>query len=661
MDKWLVLRDIAKTLRGLSIDAVEAAGCGHPGLPLGCADLMAYLYGVVLRHNPKDPKWINRDRFVLSAGHGSALLYATLHVSGFDLSLDDVKNFRQLHSKTPGHPEYLLTPGVETTTGPLGQGLATATGIALGQKMSEARFEVASEKLLDAKVYVLVGDGDLMEGITSESSSLAGHLCLDNLIVIYDSNDICLDGTTAECFTENTRARYEAYGWLVLETSGHDFDQIHSAFSQAQLADRPVLIIAKTLIGCGAPSVQGSNEAHGKALGAEETLRAKENLGISTTLLFDVPVTVSTYFNEKQARDVAYYEEWQRRFLAWSTVNLEKSRLWKQCIEKSLVSDLDAQIQSVVIKPNLATRQSSNAVLQVVGKALPWLVVGSADLSSSDNTLLSGMGTVATASFEGRNIKYGVREFAMGAMSTGLSLHGMLSATCGTFLTFSDYMRNAIRLSALMKQKVVYHFTHDSVFLGEDGPTHQPVEHVASLRAMPGLVVIRPADATEVRGAWSAAVREEGPVALILSRLGVPDLTQSSFEGVARGAYVVKSASRTEIDYCLFATGAEVSLALDVAAYQEAQGYSVKVVSVPSFELFDRQDSAYRASILDGQVKQFWAIEAGTSFGWHRFVGREGHVVSIDIFGESAPAPELKKYFGFTVEAIVERMRKVGI
>ncbi len=651
-----VLSEISKSIRSLSIDAIEKAGCGHPGLPLGCADIVSVLYANVLRHDPSTPDWANRDRFVLSAGHGSMVLYSALHLAGFDVSLEDIKAFRQLHSRTPGHPEYRETPGVETTTGPLGQGIAMAVGMALGLKMNEARFDVASEKLLDAKVYVLAGDGDLMEGVSSEASSLAGHLALNNLILIYDSNDICLDGPIDECFTENVQKRYEAYGFDVQVIDGHSFDDIQKSLDVAKVSDKPSLIIAKTVIGKGAPTVQGTSEVHGKSLGAAEAICTKDAHQIPTDVSFWVSDVAYEYFSQKKNEHSLVRRDWDVSFANWAKKNSELSIYWGALEAPSNLLDVLKQLE---IKANFPTRQSSNAVLQCLGSQVPSLVVGSADLSCSDNTLLKSAGTVKPFQYGGRNIKYGVREFAMAAISVGLSLQGMVIPVCGTFLTFSDYMKNAIRLSALMKIKVIFHFTHDSVFLGEDGPTHQPVEHLAGLRAMPGLTVIRPADATEVRGAWVTALQVDGPVALILSRLSVPDLTVTSAENVSRGGYVVRRESQQRLDYCLIATGSEVSLALQVAERLDLDGYSVRVVSLPSFELFDGQSVEYRNRVLppDFAVK-YVSIEAQSSFGWHRYVGRDGICISVDQFGASAPADQLREYYGFTVDAVVNRILK---
>lgn len=653
-----ILEKIALAVRSLSIDAVEAAGCGHPGLPLGCAEIGAALYGHVMTYNPANPNWINRDRFVLSAGHGSMLLYSLLHLSGYDVSLAEVRNFRQLHSKTPGHPEYRETPGVETTTGPLGQGFATAVGMALGQKITAARLGPEGARLLDGHVYVLASDGCIMEGVTSEASSLAGHLQLDNLIVIYDSNDVCLDGDTKECFSEDTALRYQAYGWHVQTIDGHDMDAVVSSLQKAQeTKGRPSLIVAKTVIGKGAPTVQGTSEVHGKALGAEEARLTKEALGIPTDQPFFIPKEVTAFFKNKQAELARTEAEWQARFKTWAVANKDKAVLFEQLKHHTLPADLDEKLRALPVKENLATRSSSSAVIQALHDLVPAVVGGSADLSCSDNTMMKAGGIVKPGDFNARNIKYGVREFAMAAISSGMALYGTALPFCGTFLTFSDYMRNAVRLAALMKLPVIYQFTHDSILLGEDGPTHQPVEHLAALRAMPGLTVIRPADETEVKAAWAIALRRQAPVALILTRQKIASSGLTRYEQVQKGAYVLEAETGSSMDVCLLASGSEVGLALGVAAALKGEGYSVRVVSFPSFELFDEQPKAYRDEVLGHSAGLYCSIEAQSSFGWHKYVGRDGLTISQDSFGLSAPDKDLAEHFGFTINRILDRVK----
>lgn len=650
------LQSIATSIRSLSIDAVQAANSGHPGLPLGCADIGAYLYGHLLQHNPKNSQWVNRDRLILSAGHGSAWLYSCLHLSGFSLSLDQLKNFRQLHSATPGHPEFLETDGVETTTGPLGQGVATAIGQALGLKMLQARFP----GLLSSKVYALAGDGCMMEGISSEASSLAGHLKLDNFVLIYDSNDICLDGPLSECCSEDTAARYRSYGWQVYEVDGHDFQQLHNVFSYLKKGQTsPALVIAKTTIGKGSPNKQGTHKVHGSPLGEEEVEKTKNALGLPLEPFY-LSDEVQQFFRTKLEKDAEKEKAWNRLSESWQQSHPEK---WKEFLvmsQDALPEDLEQRLQNVSISSPIAGRKASNAVIQELAALLPQLIGGSADLSCSDATMIQEGGIVQPLDFGHRNIKYGVREFAMGAMATGIRQTGCFLPFVGTFFTFSDYMRNAIRLAALMRQKVVYQFTHDSILLGEDGPTHQPVEQLASLRAMPNLHVWRPGDARETKMAWLSAVQYQGPTAIVLSRQGIPEVkgTDLGFaEGAGRGAYIVCKEEKDEIDYTLLATGSELSLAMDVAKALQDKGKVVRVVSMPCWEIFEEQSEEYRKSVLCGNLGIRVSIEAGVSLGWHKYLGRGGIAISVDTFGASAPQKQVAEEFGFTVEKILKRLQ----
>lgn len=648
-----MLSKIANTIRGLSIDAINQANSGHPGLPLGCAELGAYLYTHGLIHNPKAPQWANRDRFVLSAGHGSMLQYACLHLAGFEISLDDIKSFRQLHSPTAGHPEYREVPGVETTTGPLGQGIATAVGMALGQKINQAQYGVP----LDHHTIVLAGDGCIMEGISSEASSFAGHLKLDNLIVIYDSNDICLDGPISECLTEDVKKRYESYGWNVTKIDGHDITAIHTAIQAAKTSDKPTLIEAKTIIGKGSPNKAGSSSVHGSPLGQEEGLLTKQSLGLPETSFY-VPEDVKQYFSNLQNEQEKTHKEWEIAYAAWAQTNPEKAAAYEISTKRELSAQALEALKSLELADGKATRALSNSVIQTIAESCPFIIGGSADLSCSDSTAINSSGAITADDFSARNVKYGVREFAMGAIASGLYLYGNIKPFVGTFLTFSDYMKNAIRLAALMNLGVVYQFTHDSILLGEDGPTHQPVEHLASLRSIPNLTVIRPADGTEVKAAWKTALTSENPVALILSRQGLPNLPTSSFEDAQKGAYIIKKESKDTIDHCIIATGSEVSLALDVAAQLESESHSVRVVSMPSMELFDLQDKAYRNAVLPNLVGTYSVIEAQSSFGWHKYIGKDGIAFTVDKFGLSAPANDLKVVYGFTVSNITETLKK---
>lgn len=652
-----ILKKTANAIRTLSMDAVQKANSGHPGMPMGCAEIGAYLYGVAMRHNPKSPKWKNRDRLILSGGHGSMWLYSCLHLSGFDLSLDEIKHFRQLHSQTPGHPEE-TTPGVETTTGPLGQGIANSVGQALGLKLLGARFNTDRHQIFDSKVFVLMTDGDMMEGVSSEASALAGHWKLDNLIVLYDSNHISLDGPLSESSSEKTKMRYEAYGWEVREVDGHDLDALHQVISETrQSQERPTLIICTTIIGKGAPNKAGTHKVHGAPLGEEEVKAAKESLGLPQEPFY-VPQTVYDYFEEKLKKDQEREEEWQRMFNAWADANPDLYRDFCAMEKRELPEDFEKKLWEIEIKDPIAGRKASHTLLQSLADWIPYLYGGSADLSCSDMTMLEKYPVVSAGAFNGRNIKFGVREFSMACIASGLEHTGMIVPFVGTFLTFSDYMRNAIRLASLMRAHVIYHFTHDSIFLGEDGPTHQPVEHMAALRAMPNLQFIRPADANEVKMAWLAALKYHGPTALSLTRQNLPELEETSVpyeEGMGRGAYILKKGSGKP-DYLLVATGSEVSLALDVARELEKRDKSVRVVSMPCWEIFENQSDEYKESVFGGDLGRRVSIEAGVDLGWHKYIGRDGIAICMESFGASAPQDALAEEFGFTVESILERI-----
>ncbi len=651
-------KQIANTVRGLSMDAVQKADSGHPGLPLGCAELGAYLFGKYLNYNPKDPKWMGRDRFILSAGHGSMWLYSLLFLSGYDVSLEDIKNFRQLHSKTPGHPESFITPGVEVTTGPLGQGFGNAVGMALGLKYLAQKFDTDDHPLLNVKVVTLAGDGCIMEGVSSETSSLAGHLKLNNLIAIYDSNKVCLDGPTQECLSEDTRARYKAYGWDVIDIDGHNFEEIHNALAPLKLRqERPTLIIAHTVIGRGSPNKQGTSQAHGSPLGPDEIKLTKEALGIPETPFF-VPQTVRDFFDAKLKKDIELEKGWQKSFDAWSKANPDRAFLFKEMQEQKLPSDIEAKLKTLEIKSPIAGRKASQDTLNFLADVLPYLIGGSADLSVSDLTLMKKYPLITPGNFQGRNIKFGVREFGMATMAIGINFTQMLVPFIGTFLTFSDYMRNAIRLAAMSHAHVIYQFTHDSIFLGEDGPTHQPVEHYMTLRAIPGLNVIRPGDANEVKMSWIAALDYKGPTALLLSRQNIPLVpgTDVSYkDGVGRGAYILRK-EKGKCDFLLLATGSELALANDVANELEKRGKNVRLVSMPCWEIFEKQDDKYKKDVLGGNLGKRVSIEAGISMGWSKYVGPEGVSIAVDTYGASAPYKELAKAYGFTVEDILERI-----
>lgn len=652
------LSKIANTIRVLSMEAVQKADSGHPGMPMGCAELGAYLYGYYLKYNPKDSHWLNRDHLYLSAGHGSMWLYSCLHLSGFNLSLEQIKNFRQLHSQTPGHPECSDTDGVETTTGPLGQGFGNAVGAALGMKLLAARFNSDEFPIIQNKIFAVCGDGCIMEGVTSEVSSLAGHLNLDNLVVIYDANNVSLDGPLKESCSENTKMRYEAYGWQVYVINGNDLDEIDTVMMQIrQRQDRPVMVIAHTVIGKGAPTKSGTSKVHGAPLGVEEVKAAKELLGWPEEPFF-VPQVVRDFFKQKLVKDVALQHRWEQLFDSWSRAHPEGLREFETMYHFTLPDDLEERLAAIPITGPIAGRKASQDVLNVLADFLPFLIGGSADLSCSDLTMLKKYPVVTQDNFKGRNIKFGVREFGMATMANGLAKTQMFLPFIGTFLTFSDYMRNAIRLCCLMKEHLVYQFTHDSIFLGEDGPTHQPIEQLASLRAIPNLHVIRPADANEVKMGWVAALRYDGPTAFALSRQNLPILKETQVpyaEGVGRGAYFLKR-SKDQPDFTIVATGSEVWLALDVAAELEKLGKIVRVVSMPCWELFDEQPIEYKQSIFGPQMGQGVSIEAGVAQGWHKYIGSNGITISMETFGASAPMRDLQAEFGFTVESILDQI-----
>ena len=651
------LSKIAMTIRAVSMEAVQKANSGHPGMPMGCAELGAFLYGHFLHHNPKNSHWMNRDRLVLSAGHGSMWLYSCLHLAGFNLSMDEIKRFRQLGSKTPGHPEYSHTDGVEATTGPLGQGVANAAGMALGLKILAQKFNREGFPLFSNKVYCIAGDGCIMEGISSEASSLAGHLKLDNLVLIYDSNQVSLDGPLPQSCSEDTKARYRGYGWDVFEVDGYDFNAMENVFGALRKKqERPALIVLHTIIGKGSPHKQGTSKAHGEPLGADEVLEVKKLLGLPMED-FTIPSAVTQYFDKKLASDAQEEARWNQLYQKWAKANPELAAEFEAMRTHKMPADLEQKLAAIAIKAPTAGRVASNTVLQTLAKLLPQLYGGSADLSVSDKTMLTDYPLIGPGQFAGRNIKFGVREFAMAAMSSGMALTGMILPYCGTFLTFSDYMRNAIRLAALSRYHVVYQFTHDSVFLGEDGPTHQPIEHLAALRAMPGLHLIRPADSNEVKMAWIAALKYRGPTAIVLSRQNLPDLAHTKVPydaGVGRGGYVVRDA-QGKPDFTLFSTGSELHLALEAAERLAKIGKRTKVVSMPCWTLFDQQSDDYKQTVLsdDGLCV---AIEAGAELGWHKYIGKRGLCICMESFGASAPAADIAEHFGFTVDAIVERL-----
>jgi transketolase len=651
------------TIRFLAADAVQAANSGHPGLPMGTAALAYTLWTRHLRHNPHHPGWANRDRFILSGGHGSMLLYALLHLTGYDLSLDEIKRFRQWNSLTPGHPEYGLTPGVETTTGPLGQGFANGVGFAIAEAHLAAVFNRADFDLIDHHTYALVTDGDLMEGISSEAASLAGHLKLGKLIYLYDDNRITIDGSTDLAFTEDRGARFSAYGWQVLRVAdGNDTGEVDQAIQQAKADPRPSLIICRTHIGFGLPTKQDTSEAHGSPPGDEELNGAKRALGWPEAPRFLIPDEVREFFLEAVPRGAKEEQSWHTLYAEYR----ERYPGEASELERRLTGQLPAKWEVPEFKADpkgMATRAASGKVINHLAGELPELLGGSADLEPSNKTWIDGSPSFQADSHQGRNFHFGVREHAMGAIVNGLALHGGLIPYGGTFLVFSDYMRPAIRLSALSHIPSIWVFTHDSVGVGEDGPTHQPVEHLAALRAIPGLVTIRPADANETAQAWSFAIRHrQGPTALALSRQSLPTLDRSRYGaagGLDRGAYVLADLGSKKPQLILMASGSEVSLIVQAGERLAEEGINLRLVSFPSWELFQDQEQEYRDRVLLPDVPCRLAVEAGVTQGWRKWVGDEGTIIGLNRFGASAPAEKVFEEFGFTVEHVVEKARQL--
>jgi transketolase len=648
------------TVRFLAVDMVEKAQSGHPGAPLGQAPLAYLLWTRHMRHNPDNPDWPDRDRFVLSCGHASALLYALLHLGGYGLPMAELERFRQLGSKTPGHPEHELTRGVETTTGPLGQGISNAVGMAIAGKLGAACFNRDGFPLFTHNVWVLASDGDMMEGVASEACSLAGHLKLGALKVFYDDNGISIDGPTGISFTEDVGKRFEAYGWHVLRVgNGNDLDALEKAIAEAEAeTERPTLVAVRTVIGYGSPHKGGTAEAHGSPLGAEEVLATKKALGWPAEPTFLVPDEAREPFERARERGRKLERDWNDLLRRYREAHPDAAA----DLDGRLANRLPEGWQDALPKFNpgdkpVATRAASGQVLNALAAKIPLLTGGSADLTPSNNTFLKGLPSFEPGSPEGRNLRFGVREHGMGSILNGIALSRLWIPYGGTFLIFSDYMRPPIRLASLMKLQAIYVFTHDSIFLGEDGPTHQPIEQLAALRAIPGLRVIRPADANETAEAWRLAIEHRhGPTALALTRQNLPILAEAADrarEGVARGAYILLDAENPEL--ILIATGSEVSVTLEAGKALQAKGIRVRVVSMPCWELFDEQPKEYRESVLPPSVRKRLAVEAGISQGWHKYVGTEGEIHAIDRFGASAPAKDLAPAFGFTPEAIAAR------
>lgn len=650
-------------IRFLAADGVEQAKSGHPGMPMGMADAAYVLWTQFLTHSPSNPTWADRDRFILSAGHGSMLLYSLLYLTGYDLPLDELKRFRQWESKTPGHPEYGCAPGVETTTGPLGQGFATGVGMALATRLLKTRYNKPGHKIVDHTIYAIVSDGDLMEGVASEAASLAGHLGLSEIIYLYDDNQISIEGSTELAFTEDVGARFRAYNWFVQEVDGYDRAGIAAAIQAAQdETERPSLIKVRSQIGYGAPHKAGTAKAHGEPLGTEELAAAKEALGWPTEPLFYVPDEALAHLRAAVEAGKADEAHWNAQFEAYAADYPELAAEFKQRMSGELPEGWDADLPnfSDTSKP-LATRRASGQVINALSPKVPALIGGSADLAPSTSTMVSGGGDINQDAFTGVNLHFGVREHAMGAVLNGMALHGGFIPYGATFMVFSDYARPAVRLSALMGTHVVYVFTHDSLWLGEDGPTHQPVEHLAALRVIPNLTVIRPSDATETVEAWKVALTGKGPVALILTRQHISILDRAILppaSELAKGAYVLADSEGTP-DVILIASGSEVEVVLDAREILAEKGVQARVVAMPSWDLFEAQTAAYKESVLPAAVTARLAVEAGVSMGWDRYVGPKGAVIAVDRFGESAPYKTLMEKFGYTGPAVAEKAVKV--
>ncbi|MEA2021818.1 MAG: transketolase [Candidatus Caldatribacteriota bacterium] len=653
-----MLNKVANIIRGLSVDMIEKAKSGHPGLPLGCAEIGSVLFGDVLKHDPTLPDWSDRDRFILSAGHGSSWLYSLLHLSGYDISLNDLKSFRQLNSKTPGHPEYRETPGVEVTTGPLGQGFANAVGMALTEKMLASRFNTDDYKIVDHYTYTLLGDGCMMEGITTEAASLAGHLGLEKLIAIYDSNQICLAGETKDTFTESIADKFKALGWKVLENiDGHSIEELTPAIIKAKESkDKPTLIIAKTHIGYGAPTKQDSSSSHGAPLGEEEVIGLKKNLGLPPDDKVYISEEVKEFFEDRKNKLIKKREEWEEKFKIWAKKNPELYKQWDEALNLTIPENLE--LENLEIKTPIATRASSGTVLERIAEKMPYLIGGSADLSPSTKTYLKKFKEIQKGVFDGRNIRFGVREHAMGAICNGIAAHKGFRVYCSTFFVFSDYMRPSIRLAALMKLSVIYIFTHDSIFVGEDGPTHQPVEQLESLRIIPDLKLVRPADDEEVKWTWEELLKEkEKPVALVLSRQNLPHLEKyQGREEFNKGGYIVVKEEKEGPDVVLIASGSEVSLAVETGHLLKEQNISSRIVSVPNREEFLSRNKRYIESVLGPKDVLRVVIEVNNGQGWYRLLKEEYLTILMETFGKSAPGKEVADYFGFTPRKIADKI-----
>lgn len=653
-------------IRTLSIDAIEKANSGHPGMPMGTAPMAFTLWTKYMNVNPKNPHYFNRDRFVLSAGHGSMLLYSLLHLSGYDLSIEDLKNFRQWGSKTPGHPEYGHTAGVDATTGPLGQGIAMSVGMAMAERHLAATYNKDNYELINHFTYAICGDGDLMEGVSSEAASLAGHLKLGRLVILYDSNDISLDGDLDRSFSESVENRFKSYGWQYLRVEdGNSISEVNKAIEEAKSdLNRPTLIEVRTTIGYGSPNKAGTHNVHGAPLGKEELALTKKAYNWTFDQEFHVPTEVYDYFSETVAQNGEQKEaEWNQLFADYGVEYPELAKGLKQAIENKLPDGWEEVLPVYEEGKSLASRASSGEAINAIANVLPTFFGGSADLAGSNKTMMKDKGDFTPDSYEGRNIWFGVREFAMGAAVNGMALHGGLKVFGGTFFVFSDYLRPAIRLAALMKLPVTFVFTHDSIAVGEDGPTHEPIEQLPSLRAMPGLSVIRPADGNETAAAWRTAIESrDKPTALVLTRQNLPTLPgtkEQAYEGVQKGAYVISKAQKETPDALLLASGSEVGLAVEAQKALKEEGIDVSVVSMPAWDRFEMQSKEYKDSVIPKSVKKRLAIEMATPLGWDRYAGDEGEILAINQFGASAPGEKVMEEYGFTVANVVKKVKEM--
>ena len=650
------------TIKMLSVDAVQKANSGHPGLPMGVADYAYVVWTRFLRYNPKDITWINRDRFVLSGGHGSTLLYSLLHLSGFDLSLEELKNFRQWESKTPGHPEYGVTPGVDTTTGPLGQGFGNGVGMAISERIFENRFNTNEIKLFDSYVYGIVTDGDMMEGLSAEAASFAGHLGLGNIIYFYDDNHITIEGDTSLTFSEDVGKRFEAYEWQVIKIDPYNSNEIAKAIELGQKEkNKPTLIIGRTHIGKGSPNKQDCASAHGEPLGEEEVKLTKQNLGCPLEPAFYIPDETKDIFKRFNEKKLSVYKEWKNKFEEYKTKYPQKAESLGNWLNKEIPENL-ADILPDFENKSIATRNAGGEIMQTIAEKVPFLIGGSADLAPSTKTILKKYESINRGKFSGRNMHFGIREHCMGAVVNGMAVFGGIIPYCSTFFVFSDYMKPSIRLAAIMKQQVIYVFTHDSIFVGEDGATHEPIEQLASLRLIPNLTVIRPADASETSTAWIEALKNNGPTAILLTRQKLPAIDRNiypSAKNLSNGAYVLIDNKSSVPELVIIASGSEVSICMEATERLNKEGHNVRLVNMPSVETFEAQSGSYIEEVIPSSCRQRLVVEAGSTAGWYKYAGLDGKVLGIDEFGLSAPYKILAEKFGFTADNVYKQALEI--